>query len=105
MRIWRYVVLLAAVACVDPTNQKGLTGAAGITVNVVDVSGFTPQTVTITPGTTLTWAWAGNNTYTHNVTFTDTTLASSNLISGTFQAGTYHYHCTVHGEQGVVSVH
>jgi len=80
--------------------------------NDVDIvrSSFPPGTLTVTAGTTVTWHWddCANNGYssvcvTHNVTFDDGSgVASASQSSGTFSrafatAGTYKYHCTIHG--------
>jgi len=66
----------------------------------------------VTPGTTVTWEWKactddGYGGYggcvSHNVTFDDgSNIASSTQSTGTFSrtfntAGTYKYHCVVHG--------
>jgi plastocyanin len=60
---------------------------------------FSPAATTVTAGTTVTWTWKGS--ISHNVTFDDGT-ASATQSSGTFSrvfntAGTYPYHCTIHG--------
>ena len=73
---------------------------------------FAPGTVTVPVGTTVTWQWAActDNGYggyagcvSHNVTFDDgSNVASATQSSGTFSrtfasAGTFKYHCTIHG--------
>jgi len=64
---------------------------------------FNPTSITVAPGASITW---NNPTgVTHNVTFDAVTGApanSTNFSSGTFTAtfataGTYPYHCTIHG--------
>ena len=60
---------------------------------------FTPQQFDVAPGGTVSWAWRGSNP--HNVTFDDGP-ASATQTDGQYQrqfsaAGTYPYHCTIHG--------
>jgi plastocyanin len=61
---------------------------------------FGPGTVTVKPGTTVTWTQQDEDQ--HTVTADDATFASSPLVIGqtythTFTApGTYHYHCAIH---------
>ncbi len=69
---------------------------------------FTPSATTLAVGTTATWTWTGSAP--HNVTFDDGTK-SATQTTGTYArtfnaAGTYNYHCTVHGAamSGVVTI-
>jgi plastocyanin len=61
---------------------------------------FGPGTVTVKPGTTVTWMQQDEDQ--HTVTADDASFASSPLVTGqtythTFTApGTYHYHCAIH---------
>jgi plastocyanin len=61
---------------------------------------FTPATITVTAGTTVTWK--NNDNMTHTVTANDDSYDSGNIGSGssfskTFSiAGTYPYHCSIH---------
>jgi uncharacterized membrane protein YgcG len=60
---------------------------------------FSPRNFTATVGSTVTWVWNSGGTQ-HNVTFDD--QASPTQGSGTYArnftaAGTYAYHCTIHG--------
>jgi plastocyanin len=63
-------------------------------------SGFTPGTLTVPAGTTVTWG--NNDVTTHTVTSDTGLFNSNNLNSGnTFQVkfdnpGQYKYHCTIH---------
>jgi plastocyanin len=84
------------------------TSSTSNAIQVVDNS-FTPAATTVPPGTTVTWTWVGTRED-HNVTFADGT-ASATQASGTYQrtfaaAGSYAYHCTIHGTpmSGVVTV-
>jgi plastocyanin len=99
-----------------PTNP-GTTnpgGSAGVNANTVVIAeqSFNPGVVSVPAGTTVTWEWKactddGYGGYggcvSHNVTFDDgSSIASSTQSTGTFTrtfntAGTFKYHCTIHG--------
>jgi plastocyanin len=80
--------------------------AGGITVSN---NSFSPGTKTVAVGTAVTWAWNsctgdpyyGQTCVSHSVTFDDgTTSATQDQGSyvRTFNAaGTYNYHCSIHG--------
>ena len=113
----RHVVAIALVlgglACVEPaklptgtnTGTRGVNSTATAPDSTASVtvgdSAFTPATVTIAVGGTVTWTWSGANP--HNVTFTDTTItASPTQTTGTFShtfptAGTFGYFDSVLG--------
>lgn len=93
------------------TNPGGTTGANTNNVLIADQS-FNPGVVSVPVGTTVTWEWKactddGYGGYAgcaaHNVTFDDgSNIASSTQTTGTFTrtfntAGTYKYHCSIHG--------
>jgi plastocyanin len=104
------VLLVLAASCggggtsagpTGPGNTGTGTGNTGGNSNSVSVGDdfFSPAATTVTAGTTVTWTWKGS--ISHNVTFDDGT-ASATQSSGTFSrvfntAGTYPYHCTIHG--------
>jgi plastocyanin len=125
---------IVAVGCfnessLDPSNSHGTsTGVGGgdggggggtpdsagafdtASVAIFD-NGFSPTTVAVSPGGTVTWTWTGANA--HSVVFDDVRLSGSQVqSSGTFQqtfpnAGTFSYFCSVHGRavmSGVVTV-
>jgi plastocyanin len=83
-------------SCGDSTAPA----AGADTVEVRDNT-FSPDPLQVTPGATVTWNWVG--TVAHNVTSDDGSFASSeSKASGTHvvtftTAGTFHYHCTLHG--------
>jgi plastocyanin len=89
----------------------GPTGGESTTITVSNnVFSPTPDTVAAGP-VTFSWSNASN---THNVTWDsgpNTQTNSSTMTTGTFGvtliAGTYHYHCTVHGAamSGTIVVH
>jgi plastocyanin len=73
---------------------------------------FTPANLTVPPGTTVTWNWntcSGGDAYgqgqtcvDHSVVLDDGSASSSVQSTGSYAhqfaaAGTYSYHCAVHG--------
>jgi plastocyanin len=108
---------LTAAACGDdddddPGDDPTATTAAAETpddggeepvdaaVAVADNS-FTPASLTVPVGTTVTWTWGGSNP--HTVTASDGSFESEQQNAGTFEqtfdtAGTFDYFCAVHGE-------
>jgi plastocyanin len=92
------------------TTSPGCTPGNG-TVCLVDGNRFDPSTLTIGVGGTVTFNNVSGTT--HNVTFTTTGSPDNvaDFASGTHAvtfstAGTYNYHCTIHGASmsGVVVV-
>ncbi|MDQ2767956.1 MAG: hypothetical protein M3Y30_12470 [Gemmatimonadota bacterium] len=95
-------------------NNGGGSDSAGAldTASVIIFdNGYSPSSVTVAPGGTVTWVWTGNNA--HGVSFDDATITSSTIQSvGTYtvrfpRAGIFSFFCTVHGrtvESGVVTV-
>ena len=85
-------------------NTPPPPGGISVTNNV-----FTPASKTVAVGTAITWAWNsctgngynGQTCVSHNVVFDDGTtsgLMDQGTYSRTFTvAGTYPYHCAVHG--------
>jgi plastocyanin len=80
-------------------------GGGGSTSNLISIqdNSFSPASTTLSTGATVTWTNEGNSS--HNVTFDNVNVGNSpsSMANGaTFQrtfanAGTYHYHCTIHG--------
>ena len=98
-----------STAPIDGTTNGTTTGTPS-TTNAISVrdNSFSPAATTVAPGTMVTWTWTGANS--HNVTFDDGP-ASATQQTGTYQrtfstAGTYKYHCTIHGTamSGTVTV-
>lgn len=92
------------------TSPPPSGGTSGSTSNSIAVGDdfFDPKATTVPVGTTVTWSWGGSAS--HNVTFDDGTK-SATMASGTYTrtfttAGSYNYHCTIHGAamSGTVSV-
>lgn len=102
------LVLLSACGGDDDSGQG--PGPGGTTVSITNNS-FGPATLTVAPGTRVTWSWAAN-ALNHNVV----PDAAEPLTSGaprngpstfdhTFNtAGTFRYHCVVHGAAGGVGM-
>jgi plastocyanin len=98
MRLTRLVAIIAmagfGLACSESTTPGGSNVS-------VDDDVFNPETSTVSAGATVTWTWNGSND--HNVTWDGgTPAASPTQSSGTYSrtfptAGTFDYHCTVHG--------
>jgi plastocyanin len=74
-----------------PTNTNSVT---------VGNNFFSPADIGVATGTAVTWQWASDATQ-HNVTFDDGAHSETQSLgsySRTFTAaGTYPYHCTIHG--------
>jgi len=94
-------------------TATGGTQNSTIQVRSADAQGgnrFSPSTLMVTAGTTVTWEWT-DQTFAHNVVPDDgsTPAPSGSLVSGphTYQytfttPGTFHYHCQAHGGSGMV---
>ena len=80
-------------------STTGPTDTQGKTVTVGN-NFFSPADLSVATGTTVTWSWAAGAVE-HNVTFDDgqhSATQSSGSFPRTFSAaGTYPYHCTIHG--------
>ena len=79
---------------------EGVAPAGGAASATIVDFGFTPVTLTVKAGTTVTWTNMGSAS--HTVTADDGSFASGTLASGaTYQqtfskVGTYAYHCSIH---------
>jgi len=94
-RLLTAVLAALVAACSEHTAPSD--GAA--TSVAVEDDRFTPQQFSVAAGGSVTWVWRGSNL--HNVTFDDGP-ASATRQDGQYQrqfgaAGTYPYHCTIHG--------
>ena len=80
-----------------PADDQASAVGGSATVTVHDYM-FSPQTITVTPGTTVTWT--NDDASTHQPTFADgqsKELPPHASYSRTFnQPGTYPYHCGIH---------
>jgi plastocyanin len=104
------VALLACGGGSDSTTNPPPGGGGGgggggnpTATTAVDMKNitFTPAAIKVSPSATVTWTNSDN--IAHNVTFDGGVGASGNFSSGTAAlvmpatAGTYAYHCTIHG--------
>lgn len=86
----------------SPTTSSGGPAASGPTVKATDARQFSPDTLTVAVGQTVTWTNDGN--LPHTVTFDDGPAFDQGLdpggeVSRTFDAkGTFRYHCAIHGQ-------
>ena len=96
---WLAVAVLAAG--ISSCGGASATTAPSSTSNAISVGDdfFQPSATTVAVGTTVTWTWAGS--ISHNVTFDDgphsVTQASGTFARAFTTAGTFKYHCTIHG--------
>jgi plastocyanin len=110
MRGWTLLagIGILAAGCGGSNSPSSPSTGGGTTV-MVGNNFFSPVDLSVTPGTTVTWEWAANAVE-HNVTFDDgehSPTQSSGTFPRTFAAaGTFPYHCTIHGAvmHGTVTV-
>ena len=87
------------ISCSKSSSSNNTMSPAPGTVSIVNMT-FTPASITVTPGTTVTWK--NNDNMTHTVTADDNSFDSGNIGAGasftrTFSvAGTFTYHCSIH---------
>jgi len=98
------VSVVVVIACSKSSGGYGSTTnnnppPPANTVKIYNMA-FTPATLTVTAGTTVTW---NNSDYmTHTVTADDGSFDSGNIATGSkftklfSTAGTYAYHCSIH---------
>ena len=96
-------VALAVGACSGSysagTPVAPAAAAPGASVTIANFS-FSPASLTVSAGTTVTWT--NNDSTAHTVTLDDGSAASGDIAGGaTFQhtfttAGTFTYHCRIH---------
>jgi plastocyanin len=84
----------------DPSSITGGSGGPGLNEVFIQGMAFNPATITVAPGTTITWT--NKDGVAHTVT-SNTGLFESGSFSanGTYShlfgtPGTYLYHCTIH---------
>ena len=100
-------LLLGCASYSTPTTTP-TTPSSGNAVSISNFS-FTPGTLTVAAGTTVTWT--NNDSTTHTVTSDTGAFGSGNLTPGssfshTFAGpGSYAYHCSIHTSmRGTVTV-
>jgi plastocyanin len=111
-----FALAALVAACGSSSNASTTTpttpaATGGATTSNVSISGFAfaPQTLTVSPGTTVTWT--NNDSTPHNVistvsislntaitsTFASSTLSQGQTFSFTFtKKGAYFYECSIH---------
>ena len=105
------LVTLGASACgSDTTGSTGGDGGGGGTPNTVQVSNntFSPQTITVAAGTTVTWTWvatARGHDIIPNASGGQPSEPTVQDGPATYQhrfdtPGTYDYYCNQHGAPG-----
>jgi plastocyanin len=108
------ILILASVyiisSCSKSSNGYGVSNPPA-TANTINLSGssFSPSTLTVKAGTTITWN--NNDNIAHTVTADDKSFDSGSLAAGktfvkTFStAGSFAYHCNFHsGMKGTIVV-
>jgi plastocyanin len=98
----------SSASTTTPTTPPAGGGANSSNVSIQNLA-FTPKTLTVSPGTTVTWT--NNDSTPHNVvssvsislnsattsTFASTTMSQGQTFSFTFtKKGVYFYECTIH---------
>ena len=96
--------LLQIISCSKggSSYNNSTTGGTTYTSNTIDIKNmaFSPGTLTITAGTTVTWE--NMDAMTHTVTADDNSFDSGNMVAGAKfskafnTVGTFPYHCTIH---------
>jgi plastocyanin len=104
----RLIALLGAAGLLAAISAPAL--GSGTTVKVGGYK-FTPKTIHIKKGSTVTWKWTATNDDPHNVTFKGfhSKTQEHGRFSHTFRKkGTFKYVCTIHvhthGMRGTVIV-
>jgi plastocyanin len=110
---WSACSLLLVLACLSagcnssagpaPSATTPLSSAAGGNTIAIKNFAFSPSTMTVTRGATVTWTNDDSAPHTvvsdagSPVSFTSPSLATGTSWPFTFaQAGTYTYHCSIH---------
>lgn len=102
MRGWSLLAgaSLLAAGCGGGSDSPSSPSTGGGNTVTVGNNFYAPADLNVAPGTTVTWQWAPDAVE-HNVTFDDgpqSPTQSSGTFPRTFaNAGTYGYHCTIHG--------
>ena len=98
------LLIVSALVAVSACGDDGGGSASSPSVQIVD-NAFSPGTLRVKTGTTVSWTWAGHNTHSVVGTFDgqdynsgDHTRADGFTATHRFStAGTYEYVCGFHG--------
>ncbi len=101
---WALMALVGVACTADQPTQT--TTTQGVTVTVSDNT-FAPNSALAAVGTRVTWQWQG--TLQHSVVFDNNDPGSALQAAGTFDrtfgtAGSYTYHCQIHGAAGMTGI-
>jgi plastocyanin len=104
---WLAATLAIATGALFAAPSTASGPHVGITGSSPSNYSFKPKTVSIDKGTTVHWSWSSNAP--HNVTFNRSGNHSATGANVTYKhrfkhAGTFRYHCTIHGFKGKVVV-
>lgn len=110
-RIGWALMALVGLACSEDqptqsTQPTQPTPPQGVIVTVSD-NAFSPNSTVAAAGTQVTWQWQG--IVQHSVVFDTGPITSGLKDTGTFNrtfttAGSYFYHCEIHGAMGMTGV-
>jgi len=97
------LLIVSALAAVSACGDDGGPSASAPTVQIID-NAFSPGTLRVKAGTTVSWTWAGQNTHSVAGTFDGQDYNSGDHTGAGFSAtfdftkpGTYQYVCGFHG--------
>lgn len=96
------IIFLGASCYNSNSNSSSPSNSTPVSTNQVTIQNmaFSPQSITVTKGTTVNWV--NNDSVTHTVTGDNNAFSSGQLAPGanfsfTFpNSGTFTYHCSIH---------
>jgi plastocyanin len=98
-------VSVAGYSIAERSGEPG-SPVSGVTQVAIEDNHFSPDSIEIPPGTTVTWTWKGDHDHNVHGDGLDSPTQDSGTYAFTFdQPGTYDYECTLHlGMKGRVIV-
>jgi len=102
------IVILGMFGCKSDSENPGTSGQSNLPPNTIAMSAsvFSPATITVTAGTTITWQNFDN--IVHTSTSDSTGWNTGDIQPGASKTavfntqGTFKYHCTYHRAMGMV---
>src|SRR5438876_9586649 len=98
--VWAAALVTAVLPRFIAAGEAPVVAAASLATVGIDNFAFAPATLTVTPGTTVTWKNEDDSPHRigdKNGTFTSAALDTDDTFSHTFAApGEYPYICTIH---------